>query len=1529
MRIFIFTLVLSIVFFTLTAQNVTLTSKSGKYRLGLNIGNFYQQSDVEKLPGFGYGLTLERRLKPNNTDFFSFSLRGRYLHGYSKGLDYSNFNGIQNNQAVNGVRNNNINYFNPPDSIFFYNNFRTEMNDFSVELMLYFNQLWQKTNILLYGWGGLSMADFEAKIDQVDANGQMYDYSSIDPGNKSYVYSQLQNMLDGKYESWADNLTKTGITYGPSAGIGLGYQITKRISLGVEHKITWSNSDLLDGQQWDKNNIKTLDDDIYHYTVLGIKFLLGGGADDEPEKKKPDIIKTEDSRKPNIYITTPTTNPYNSADCRVYISGSVTNLTSVEQLVIKENNVILKNTDYFFRPETGSFKIERNVEGNVEYQLIATNAYGIANKTQQILCVNVNKKPEITIEEPKQNPFQNLDCVAFIVAFIPNVKGKEFITVTENGSPLLSSKYTYNSNNRLIISKTIKDYSVFAITARNDFGISSANVIIDCRKPSEKPSIKITQPSVSPYNSPDCRAEIIAYSTGIKDKNQISVTENGITLSPSLYSFELTSGQIKLNKVIGSNTTNYYIIKVQNDAGSASDNITIQCKDLKKPPIISISEPYDNPHKTYDCRAYIVAVIQNIDNINQITVKEDGYIVSSSYYTFDNTKTLRINKSLSSDASITIEATNEAGKDQETVEIQCVKTTPVLPVINIIEPSISPTTVKDCKITIKAIIENIQGIQDISVVENGNSIGGYWSYNSQTKLLTISKEITGNSVFEIVAVNSFGNARKSTTIKCDKTSNLPTVSIVYPPNNPFITNNCNVSFRAITTNVTTKTQIMIKDNGSLIPSSGYSFDPSSGVINFSRTIQTKSQIEIKVSTATGTASASSAVECQVTKLAPEIQILSPSSSPFTISDCNAKVIATIKNIENNSQITVRENGVFLPQNYWFYEPSNQTITISKTILKESNFEISASTSAGSASKSVLMKCNQLSKLPTINIVYPGQNPFISSTCQVNIRAVTTNVNDKTQIVIKDNGKVLNNSEFNFEPSSGIINLGREINEKSIIDFKVTTQNGSAVASVVIECPKKVLPPTVVITEPAINPFVTSECLIVLKATIKNIENKSQIVVKENGNILQSSLWTFDAMSGLLSLRKAFSGDATVDVTVTNSSGTANAKTTFNCKPLIESPSISILNPTTNPYLSYDCKAEIKAKLKNIILKTQIVVRENGLVLNQNEYQFDMGTQIMSISKQLNGNADYTITVTNEGGTATAKISIQCIKAILPPQVKIIQPTSSPYASPACNIIIKAQTTNIQNKTQITIKEGTSLLGQNDYLFDAATGIITITRTIKGITIYEIKVTNNDGTASATQNISCLSPALPPIITITQPSISPFNTSNCIADIKATIKNIKNKSGIKVYIGTQLLALNEFSFDTNSGQFSLNKAMTGSSTIKITASNRAGSDTKELTINCIQKPNPPEVIIITPSTDPYTIWPCNAYIVAKTKGITQKSQIKIYKNGELMSEQYFNFNQEEGEIMFDQGLNQETTFKIVVQNNDGSAEDKVTIKCGAP
>ena len=176
---------------TTTTTSVTPT-KSRKHtnryynswRLGLNLGAMWQTSDVKRGSlGTGGGFTLEKAFCENETNFFSFAIKGRGLWGNTYGLDYSRNYNVLGDPALNGKYNPGVNY----DSVaaaggapFIINNYKTKIAEGALELQICFNRLREKTNVLLNLWGGIGFTSYRTKINALDNKNRMYNYLLVD-----------------------------------------------------------------------------------------------------------------------------------------------------------------------------------------------------------------------------------------------------------------------------------------------------------------------------------------------------------------------------------------------------------------------------------------------------------------------------------------------------------------------------------------------------------------------------------------------------------------------------------------------------------------------------------------------------------------------------------------------------------------------------------------------------------------------------------------------------------------------------------------------------------------------------------------------------------------------------------------------------------------------------------------------------------------------------------------------------------------------------------------------------------------------------------------------------------------------------------------------------------------------------------------------------------------------------------------------------------------------------------------------------
>ena len=107
------------------------------------------------------------------------------------------------------------------------------------------------------------------------------------------IRKSLKDKLTGPWSTMAqrgtNNATLGGapLTMVGVAGIGLQFKLNNRFNLALEDKLTFTNSDLVDGQQWQANYTPTAvinsiaqskSADSYNFLSLGINFNIGKHA---------------------------------------------------------------------------------------------------------------------------------------------------------------------------------------------------------------------------------------------------------------------------------------------------------------------------------------------------------------------------------------------------------------------------------------------------------------------------------------------------------------------------------------------------------------------------------------------------------------------------------------------------------------------------------------------------------------------------------------------------------------------------------------------------------------------------------------------------------------------------------------------------------------------------------------------------------------------------------------------------------------------------------------------------------------------------------------------------------------------------------------------------------------------------------------------------------------------------------------------------------------------------------------------------
>jgi|GEM_PF-269122 len=295
-----------------------------QWELGLDIGALMISGDVKAKPGLAIGGHIRKSFG------YVFSVRGSFMAGTTTGRNWqgsqgwSAFAGNDANGgsiyaepdelAPNGALGGDDRYDrfnegeNTPDyrglngNIVFYN-YQTKIRELTLSGIVNLNNVKFHKRRNLFSWYGIFGVGgliYNAKMDQLDGDGNEYDYSTIGPyaddDTRKDRIAELKDLWDGDFESQAEkhfddywlfgsiNDRENIWNYRPTAHIGIGtaIKVTRRINIGLESKVTYTNDDLLDGQRWQEWGALSRDYDTYVFTNASININLGGKNTVEP-----------------------------------------------------------------------------------------------------------------------------------------------------------------------------------------------------------------------------------------------------------------------------------------------------------------------------------------------------------------------------------------------------------------------------------------------------------------------------------------------------------------------------------------------------------------------------------------------------------------------------------------------------------------------------------------------------------------------------------------------------------------------------------------------------------------------------------------------------------------------------------------------------------------------------------------------------------------------------------------------------------------------------------------------------------------------------------------------------------------------------------------------------------------------------------------------------------------------------------------------------------------------------------------------
>lgn len=181
----------------------------------------------------------------------------------------------------------------------------------------------------------------------------------------------------------------------------------------------------------------------------------------------------------------------------------------------------------------------------------------------------------------------------------------------------------------------------------------------------------------------------------------------------------------------------------------------------------------------------------------------------------------------------------------------------------------------------------------------------------------------------------------------------------------------------------------------------------------------------------------------------------------------------------------------------------------------------------------------------------------------------------------------------------------------------------------------------------------------------------------------------------------------------------------------------------------------------------------------------------------------------------------------------------------------------------------------------------------------------------------IAPRQPPVITVLNPNVSPYNALDAGQQIEARIEYISGKKDIEFKVNGQ--TSKNFTFDKTAQLFTAAVELeSGNNVFEIKATNKDGEDADSGVIIyqvASPDPKPPVVTILTPQPNPYNAPAQTQLIEASIENISGKQDVEFKLNGQI----YQDFDFSMSNILFTSTIPLEignNVFEIKATNKDG-------------
>ncbi len=1304
----------ALLLFALTLTNISaqhVNYNSSKWFWGLNYGGTWHSTDLDYERYNGWGLTLGRSYNYDYGRGLSFDIRGRFLSGQWYGqTDAFTQLDINANPALSPYFNTNPTYV---------HNFRSDIRELNLELVLHAGRLRERTGFDPYVFGGVGLTWQQTWADALDTLGT-YDYGSLDITQPAQ--QQLIGFMDDIYETRLDGLQGNdwAVNWMPSLGFGLAYH-KGRFSIGVEHKTTFTMADSFDGLNQTDPRLRN---DWYHYTSGFFQLHFKG------RESKPAPVRGNDSPITNINnFTQNCPQPIISIVGQPQTSVSVTTMLLRFDLANVNNSQEIQLTNSFnqtlpFNFNTQTRRLEATVAlipGINAFTITATTPCG--SKTQVVQIEQVAcQLPTVQIMNAGANPTTVQQVVYALNATLSGHLNANQIQVLHNGMSV--SGFNFNTNNGLL-QRSINltpGANTIRITATNDCGSAFDQISInydDCLTP----QLTWLQPNAPGTTTNQGALALSAQLTGSTQNGQVLVLHNNIAVPNA----QLVGNTIRANLTL-SPGLNTFQVKYTNPCGTDQINSSINFQNCI-PPVISVTSPVINTTLN-NAALRLRATVSNVSSRNNIKVIFNG--IEQNTFAYNNqTGQLELNTQLLPFLNtLTITATNDCGSDVETFTYtydDC-----LAPIINLQgnlnnSSSNNPIVVTNSNFAVTATLQNMPFQNGLSVTNNGSPVAFTFSngnFNSvQATLTSVLNLQPGLNQIVINAVRSCGQAAKIIFVRYDNCI-APQITLIQPTASGTTTNNQTLNLMANISNIASNQALQVRLNGANVPFNWMNNQISSSI----NLVQGNNTIVIQATNTCGTDSETLLInyaQCQ----APQITTTAAIPNGASTSNANFVYNALLTNtFANQIQFTVNGQS----QNYSFN--SNQ---LSATIALQpglNTVQLVATNTCGSDIENwsvIYEPCTA----PQISNISPAAN-VSNAEQQVNLSAQISGVNNANQISLLQNGtpSVFNFQNGTFSASlqlqSGLNNITLSTTNNCGTDLQVWSLNYTPCVN-----------PQIAITNAGLNGSTVANSALLLTAQVSALTTE-QIILSLNGQGGQVFALQNQNLTASLNLQP---GPNTIVLQGKNACDRTSQSITINYVPCI-APTIQFgqaAGASTNALFQFSASVSAISNAQNV-----------NLLLNNVVHPFSYQNGNITATLQLTNGANViTVSAQNSCGVASENITYTYTAPCVQPSVDITSPAAGSVPNQA--LILTATVEHINQVSAIQIlNNGIEQLGAN-----LSGNQLSIPLTlVSGMNTISISATNTCGTDSEIREFSFTPCSIPQVIYNMDPSGHTTNQS---------------------------------------------------------------------------------------------------------------------------------------------------------------------------